>query len=140
MGAGDFSVRNMHAAAAANADTDAKPVPAAAQDVDKFARLDLNIGIHTGEVWCGNIGSSERMKYGVLGDGVNLAARTKKLNGRYGTSILLTEDTVAERGVRERFVLRPIDLVVVKGKTKPVRLYELMARRENAASSVECLP
>ena len=50
----------------------------------------------------------------MLGDGVNLAARIKKLNGRYGTHLLLSEDAAAEPGMLEHFVMRPVDCVVVK--------------------------
>eukprot|EP00937_MAST-01D_sp_MAST-1D-sp2_P006538 g6538.t1 len=102
---------------------------------EERAELRLHIGVNVGQVWCGNLGSNERMKYGVLGDAVNLSARTKSLNNRYRSQLLVTEDTVLADGVGERFVVRPVDFVIVKGKSKPVRLLEVMARRVRRSTS-----
>jgi adenylate cyclase len=81
-------------------------------------------GIHVGEAIVGNLGSSERMNYTVLGSTVNLAARLEGLNKEYGTSILVSEE-IAERA-QSRFRFKKMGSVVAKGMTKETAVYELV--------------
>jgi adenylate cyclase len=90
-----------------------------------FPTIDIRIGIATGEVLVGNIGSDVTRNFTVMGDTVNLGARLESLNKQYGTRILISEDTA--RLARGHIETREIDFATVVGKTEPVRIYELLA-------------
>eukprot|EP00928_Gymnodinium_smaydae_P040238 TRINITY_DN27315_c0_g5_i1.p1 TRINITY_DN27315_c0_g5~~TRINITY_DN27315_c0_g5_i1.p1 ORF type:complete len:832 (-),score=134.27 TRINITY_DN27315_c0_g5_i1:87-2582(-) len=92
----------------------------------------VRVGLHAADVYVGNLGSEMRMKYGVLGDGVNLASRLEELNKRYKTEILISEDVLRQDRVRQTFVTRPIDLVVVKGRRTPTSIHEVLAFKATA--------
>jgi adenylate cyclase len=74
----------------------------------------------------GNLGSRYRFAYGALGDNVNLGSRLEGLNREYGTEIIIGENTA--RLVGDAFHLRELDMVRVKGRKNPVRVYELLAK------------
>eukprot|EP00927_Polykrikos_kofoidii_P038094 TRINITY_DN32371_c0_g1_i1.p1 TRINITY_DN32371_c0_g1~~TRINITY_DN32371_c0_g1_i1.p1 ORF type:complete len:1076 (+),score=156.81 TRINITY_DN32371_c0_g1_i1:83-3310(+) len=92
----------------------------------KSGPIRCRCGVHSANVLVGNIGSSKRMKYGVLGDGVNLTARLKGLNARYKTLTLASDVVVKDDNFKRRFISRPVDLVAVKGKKEPTTVYEIM--------------
>ncbi|RKO92152.1 hypothetical protein BDK51DRAFT_40951 [Blyttiomyces helicus] len=91
--------------------------------------IKIGIGVNTGIVLSGNIGSIKRMEFSCIGDAVNLASRTEGLTKGYGITILVTENTLRETG--DAFLTRHIDSVVVTGKTTKVELFELMGRKDD---------
>jgi len=87
--------------------------------------LKARTGVNSGPMLVGNLGSRYRFSYGVLGDQVNLGSRLEGLNKTYGTEILIGENTAGL--IDGAFRLREVDMVRVKGRTQPVRIYELLA-------------
>jgi adenylate cyclase len=87
------------------------------------AELDVGIGVNSGEMIAGNIGSSSIMSYTVIGDNVNLGARLESLNKDYRTRIIISESTRAQ--LTTPYDIRPLGDVVVKGKTRPVAIFEV---------------
>ena len=86
----------------------------------------VGIGINTGRLMLGTIGGRERIKCGVIGDPVNLAARIEGMTKRYGASLVISEYTRAKLEDVTAYECRPLDRVIVKGKTEPVTLYEVL--------------
>lgn len=100
----------------------------------KRGALRVRIGIHCDAVVVGNVGSSERMSYTVLGDGVNVAARLEALNKGYGSNICISHSVYREAG--EALCVRPLGDVQVKGRRASITVYELLGAYGSDAAFV----
>jgi hypothetical protein len=90
-------------------------------------KFEIGIGVNTGQMVVGNMGSSNRVSYTVMGDNVNLGSRLESLNKYYGTRIIIADSTYEE--VREMVFCRQLDTIQVKGKSHAVTIYEPMGMR-----------
>jgi adenylate cyclase len=84
----------------------------------------IGIGINSDSVISGNIGSSKRMEFTAIGDGVNLGARLETASKQYGCDIVISEHTY--KPCSDKITARELDKIIVKGKTQPVSIYELV--------------
>jgi adenylate cyclase len=89
--------------------------------------FDIGIGLNSGDAIVGNMGSSKRFDYTAMGDNVNLASRLEGLNKTYGTNIIISENTY--KIVKDKFKARKLGTVTVKGKKKPIVIYELLSHK-----------
>ena len=91
------------------------------------------VGLNSGEMVTGNMGSSMRMNYTMMGDTVNLAARLEPAAKQYGVYTFVAENTY--KVVKDQFEWRLLDFIRVKGKNKPVKVYELFSEKNNLANN-----
>ena len=99
------------------------------------AQLDIGVGVNSGAMIAGNIGSTSIMSYTVIGDNVNLGSRLESLNKDYRTRIIISDAT--RSALRGNYEIRALGDVVVKGKTRPVAIFEVVVPSPIAATSEE---
>ena len=119
----DHAVRCCRAALACR-----RAIEAAGVNDDQGHPLQIRIGINSGRMLVGNIGSELRLNYTVIGDAVNVASRLESANKQYGTLILIGAET--RRLIRDAFIIREIDSIVVYGRTEGLAVYELIGLAE----------
>jgi adenylate cyclase len=103
----------------------------------KSIPLITRLGINSGNFVVGNIGSSNRMDYTAIGDTVNLSARLEGVNKQYGTQNIISETTYAL--VKDRFICRELDLIRVKGREKPLAIYNVISANSDLTTESEKL-
>jgi len=91
--------------------------------------FNIGIGLNSGDAIVGNMGSDNRFDYTAMGDNVNLASRLEGINKQYGTNLIISGKTY--QIVKDKFETRKLDAVKVKGKKKPIFIYELLSNKDN---------
>jgi adenylate cyclase len=101
---------------------------------EKNIKLDIGIGLNSGIMTVGNMGSAVRKNYTIMGDAVNLGSRLEGVNKVYGTNIIVSEFTYEH--IKDHFICRELDYIRVKGKYLPVKIYELMGKKDEVTSDI----
>ncbi len=116
----------------------AKAAIAIRDGMGRFDRLNIGIGLHTGDALVGNVGSPHRLSYTAIGDTINTASRLEGITKLYGVAIIasqpLVDDTTAASA--HAFVWRKLDTVILKGKSHPLTVYELVGAGESIGKGI----
>ncbi|MCB0394406.1 MAG: adenylate/guanylate cyclase domain-containing protein, partial [Bdellovibrionales bacterium] len=102
-----------------------------------YPKIAIGVGVNTGEMSVGNMGSDIVRSYTVMGDAVNLGSRLEGINKEYGTQIIISEFTFGD--VKNDFITREVDWVRVKGKLEPVRIFELIGEKVSSSDQAQVI-
>ncbi len=91
--------------------------------------IKIRIGIHTGDAIVGNIGSDRLFNYTVIGDTVNIASRLESVNKLFNTNIIISKETYSR--VSDNFIARELGVITVKGKTRPLTIFEILSEKDD---------
>jgi adenylate cyclase len=105
---------------------------------ERFADLDIGIGVATGDVIVGNFGGDQHFEYSVIGDTVNLASRLEGLTRRFGSHLIVTRKTLDEAGGPNHYLVREIGMVKVKGKEELVPVVEVVSHAGDGVDPRYC--
>lgn len=125
--------KNLNACKAAMEIAQAMADERAKAEAAKGRVINIGIGINSGPVVFGSVGARDRMDFTSIGDTVNLAARLEGANKIYGTKTLISEAVHSQ--ISESLLCREIDLMTVKGKSQPVRIYEILGTKADASKT-----
>ena len=100
-----------------------------------FPEIRIGVGLNSGPAVIGNMGSYDRFDYTAMGDTINLGSRLEGLTKQYKVNIIISDSTKVE--IKNKFITRKLDLVRVKGKKKPITIYELVCRKEDLTIPME---
>ncbi|KAI9208306.1 nucleotide cyclase [Polychytrium aggregatum] len=123
---------SIHACNAALRMQDSLKILNQTREMQGLRSISIGLGVNTGVVLSGNIGSTKRMEFSCIGDAVNLASRTEGLTKLYHVTILITEFTKAE--TNDNFITREVDWVIVTGKSQRVVIHELLGKKGDLLS------
>ena len=124
-----------HAASACNTILDFNSQQEIEIDEGRFQQITTRIGVHTGPLVAGNIGSSRRVDFTAIGSTVNIAARLEQVNKPFNTTNVISADTCDL--VNKEFVCRDLDYYMVRGISEPLHIFTVLCKRENINSEIE---
>ena len=126
-----------HAVSACNAILDFNSQQEIEIDNGRFQSITTRIGVHTGLLVAGNIGSSRRVDFTAIGSTVNIAARLEQVNKAFNTNNIISADTCDL--VNKHFVCRDLDYYMVRGISEPLRIFTVLCKKENINEEIEKL-
>ena len=102
---------------------------------ENLPEIEIGMGLNTGDAIIGNLGSLKRFDYTAIGDNVNLASRLESITKQYGYDMIISESTYEK--IKDKFVCKKLDKVAVKGKAKPITIYQVVGKEVKDKKEIE---